>query len=244
MGFRDRFYTPRTAKAILSWRILLGAAVAAGSFLLGLNPALAIALGVVTYAVSVMAAMPRDQRVRIDPFTVQEPWRQFVQGAQQSAIRLQETIDAADDGPVKERMQGVREKLEHGLDETWKIARRGHEIDQAVHRLDPTALRSKLESLHTTSDTISNPTAAHTDDLAAAVASVESQLESVDRLKEQSTRTSNRLRLTQTRLDELVARAAEVSIGAGDTDAYEHDVDDLVVEIEGLRLAVEETRTA
>ncbi|MBT7431033.1 MAG: hypothetical protein HN783_14590, partial [Ilumatobacter sp.] len=78
----------------------------------------------------------------------------------------------------------------------------------------------------------------------ASIASVESQLASVDRLKEQSTRTSNRLRLAQTRVDELVARAAEVSIGAGDTDAYEHDVEDLVDELEGLRLAVEETRTA
>ncbi len=232
MGFRDRFYTPKTARAILSWRILLGVGVAVGSILLGLNPALSIAFGVIAYGASVGAAMPRNQRVRIDPFTVQEPWRQFVQGAQGAAIKLQQTIDAGGDGPVKDRMQAVREKLEHGLDETWQIARRGHEIDQAVHRLDPTALRSKLDTLQ------------QQDDADAAIASVKSQLASVDRLKEQSTRTSNRLRLSQTRLDELVARAAEVSIGAGDTDAYEHDVEDLVVELEGLRLAVEETRTA
>lgn len=232
MGFRDRFYTPKTAKAILGWPILFGVGLALGSILLGFNPLMSIGAGVLGYGLGILRAMPRDQRVRIDPFTVQEPWRQFVQGAQGSAVKLQETIDAASDGPVKDRMQGVREKLEHGLDETWQIARRGHEIDKAVHRLDPTALRSKLESLQNAADA------------SEAIASVESQLESVNRLKEQSTRTSNRLRLTQTRLDELVARAAEVSIGAGDTDAYEHDVDDLVVELEGLRLAVEETRTA
>jgi hypothetical protein len=232
VGFRDRFYTPKTARAILSWRILLGIGVAAAAILLGVNPVFGIAFGVVTYGASVGASMPRNQRVRIDPFTGQEPWRQFVQGAQGSAIKLQQTIDTAGDGPVKDRMQSVRDRLEHGLDETWQIARRGHEIDQAVHRLDPTALRSKLDTL------------LQQDDADAAIASVESQLASVDRLKEQSTRTSNRLRLTQTRLDELVARAAEVSIGAGDTDAYEHDVEDLVVELEGLRLAVEETRTA
>jgi hypothetical protein len=232
VGFRDRFYTPKTARAILSWRILLGIGVAAAAILLGVNPVFGIAFGVVTYGASVGASMPRNQRVRIDPFTVQEPWRQFVQGAQGAAIKLQQTIDSANDGPVKDRMQSVREKLEHGLDETWQIARRGHEIDQAVHRLDPTALRSKLDTL------------LQQDDADAAIASVESQLASVDRLKEQSTRTSNRLRLAQTRLDELVARAAEISIGAGDTDAYEHDVEDLVVELEGLRLAVEETRTA
>ena len=81
------------------------------------------------------------------------------------------------------------------------------------------------------------------DDLAAAITSVEGQLASADRLKELSAQTAGRLRLTQTRLDELVARAAEVSIGAGDTDAYANDVDDLVIEIEAMRLAVEDTRT-
>lgn len=231
MGFRDRFYTPKTANAILGWPILFGIGIGIGSVLLGLNPLLAIGAGLLGYGLGVLKAMPRDKRTRIDPFTVQEPWRQFVQGAQQSATKLNETIDAATDGPIKDRMQGVREKLEHGMDETWQIARRGHEIDQAVRRLDPTALRSKLETLQGQADS------------REAIASVEAQLESVERLKEQSTRTSNRLRLTQHRLDELVARATEVSIGAGDTDAYEHDVDDLVVELEGLRLAVEETRT-
>ena len=73
---------------------------------------------------------------------------------------------------------------------------------------------------------------------------MEGQLASADRLKELSAQTAGRLRLTQTRLDELVARAAEVSIGAGDTDAYANDVDDLVIEIEAMRLAVEDTRGA
>ncbi len=232
MGFRDRFYTPTTAQAILSWRIGLGAAVIAAAILLGANPALGIALGVIAYGTSVFVAMPREGRIRVDPFTVQEPWRQYVQGAQGSAVKLAQTIAGADDGPLKDRLQSVREKLDHGLDETWRIARRGHEIDEAVRRLDPTALRSRLETLHAQ------------DDADAAVESVLAQIATVDRLKEQSTRTSNRLRLTQIRLDELVARAAEISIGAGDTDAYEHDVDDLVVQLEGLRLAVEETNTA
>lgn len=232
MGFRDRFYTPQTAKAILSWRIAVGIGVAAAAILLGLNPAGGVALGVAAYATMVGLAMPRDRRVRIDPFTVQEPWRQFVQGAQGSAIKLQQTIETANDGPLKDRMQAVRDKLEYGLDETWQIARRGHEIDQAIHRLDPTGLKSQLDTLQ------DRPGATE------AIESLEAQLASVGRLREQSTRTANRLRLIQTRMDELVGRAAEVSIGAADTDAYEHDVEDLVVELDGLRLAVEETRTA
>lgn len=231
MSFRDRFYTPQTAKAILSWRILFGVGVAAGSILLGIAPAFGITLGVVAYSVSVAAAMPRDTRVRIDPFTVQEPWRQFVQSAQRSAVNLHQVVEGVTAGPVQDRMASIVAKLDHGLDETWQIARRGHDIDQAVHRIDPTALRSRLNTLQRQGAT-------------EAIASVHGQLESVDRLKAQSTKTANTLRLAQTRLDELVARAAEVSVGAGDTDAYEHDVEDLVVELEGLRQAVQEIRPA
>jgi len=231
VSFRDRFYTPQTAKAILSWRILFGVGVAAGSILLGIAPAFGITLGVVAYSVSVAAAMPRDTRVRIDPFTVQEPWRQFVQSAQRSAVNLHQVVEGVTAGPVQDRMASIVAKLDHGLDETWQIARRGHDIDQAVHRIDPTALRSRLNTLQRQGAT-------------EAIASVHGQLESVDRLKAQSTKTANTLRLAQTRLDELVARAAEVSVGAGDTDAYEHDVEDLVVELEGLRQAVQEIRPA
>ena len=64
---------------------------------------------------------------------------------------------------------------------------------------------------------------------------------SADRLKQLSASTADRLRLTQARLDELVSRSAEVSFGASDTDGFAHDVDDLVLEVEGLRLAVQET---
>ncbi len=239
MAFRDRFYTPQTARAILSWRILLGAGAAAGVLALGVAWPLAVAAGVVVYGGSVLTSMPRGpQRPRIDPFTVQEPWRQFVHGAQSAAMRLHQTVDGATEGPLRDRIAAITAKLDHGLDETWRIARRGHEIDEAVRRLDPTGLRSRLASLEQRSREDGS------DDLATAIASVESQLSTTERLKQQSTRAANTLRLTQTRLDELVARAAEVTIGAGDTDAYEHDVEDLVVELEALRLAVEETRTA
>ena len=73
-----------------------------------------------------------------------------------------------------------------------------------------------------------------------ALASVESQLATADRLQQLSSNTADRLRLTQAKLDELVARAAEVSIGASSTEDFADDVDDLVIELEGLRQAVQE----
>ena len=165
-----------------------------------------------------------------------EPWRQLMQGAQRAGGRVHEVVNSTSPGPLRERLDEIAGKLDRALAESWEIARRGDEIDEAVGRLDPTSLRSKLDTLRAQAD------AGPSDDLAAAITSVESQLGSADRLKELSAQTAGRLRLTQTRLDELAARAAEVSIGAGDTDAYANDVDDLVIEIEAMRLAVEDTR--
>jgi hypothetical protein len=143
-------------------------------------------------------------------------------------------VRSAQAGPLRDRLQGVVDRLDQAIAESWQIARRGDEIDSAVRRLDPTRLRSRRESLE------AQAASGSSDDLAAAIASVESQLATADRLKALSATTADKMRLSQARLDELVSRAAEVSIGASDTTGFADDVDDLVIELEGLRLAVQE----
>ena len=235
MAFRDRFWTPRTAKAIASWRILLGIAVGAAGWALGLPLAAGIAVGAAVYAGSVLLAMPRAATApTIDPFTVGEPWRQMVQAAQRSRRRFVETVGATREGPLHDRLRDIATRLDAGLAEGWAVARRGHEIDASIRHLDPTALRSKLVTLQQRAGDA--PSA----DLAAAISSVEQQLASVERLKQLSASTADRMRLTTARLDELCARAAEVSVGTSDTDQFAHDVDDLVLELEGLHQAVQE----
>ncbi len=239
MGFRDRFYTPKTAKAILSWRILLGIGLGALLGVAGLPIGVAIGLGAAAYAISVGLAVPRGQQpVSIDPFALSEPWRQIMQQANSAGRKLRATVTAANAGPLKQALESIAGQLEHGLSEAWKIAQRGDEIDDAVRLLDPTALRSKLSTLQQRA--ASNPSP----DADAAIASVESQLESARRLQQQSDETAGALRLTQTQLDELVARAAEVRIGSVGSGTYSQEVDDLVVKLEALRQAVEETRTS
>ena len=239
MGLRDRFFTPATAGAIMSWRILLGIGAAAAMAVAGLPIGVAIGVGVALYAASVGIAMPKGASgPNIDPFVLSEPWRQLMQQAQRSERKLRSTVSGADDGPIKRTMLGIADQLEHGLSEAWEIARAGDEIDDAVRRLDPTALRSKLTALQ--SQATENPSPEHD----AAIASVERQIETADRLKQRSAETAASLRLTQTQLDELVARASEVEVGAVDTAAYQHDVDELVIKLEALHQAVEETRTA
>jgi hypothetical protein len=236
MRLRDRFFTARTARALLSWRILLGGGVALVAGLLGAPWLLAAGIGLAVYAGSVALAMPRpERRVRLDPFTLSEPWRQFVQSAQRSRQHLTTTVQSTRDGPLRDRLQSIVDRLDEAIAESWQIARRGDEIDSAVRGLDPTRLRSRLETLNKQAE--SSPT----ENLTAAVASVESQLASAERLKQLSATTADRLRLSQARLDELVTRAAEVSVGSSDSKEFATDVDDLVLELEGLRLAVQET---
>jgi hypothetical protein len=236
MGVRDRFYTATTARAILSWRLLLGAAAGLVAGFIGAPWWGAAVIGLGVYVAAVALAMPKPpKRPQLDPFALSEPWRRFVQSAQRSKRRLNETVRTAHAGPLRDRLQSVVDRLDDAIADSWQIARRGDEIDAVVRHLDPPRLRSKLESLR------AQASSAPSDDLAAAIASVESQLASADRLKQLSASTVDRLRLSEARLDELVSRAAEVSIGASDTTDFASDVDDLVLELEGLRLAVQET---
>ena len=239
MAIRDRFFTPATARAILSWRILLGVGTGAALAFAGLPIGVAIAVGVAIYAASVGAAMPNGtDRPAIDPFTVGEPWRQLVQRAMAADRKLRETVGRMSAGPLRSTLTDIADQVGRGVDEAWAVARRGDEIDDAVRRIDPTSLRSLLASAEQRA--ADRPS----DEATEAVASLRRQLESAERLRTLSEQTAASLRLTQTQLDELVARASEMQVGAADTDSYRRDVDDLVIRLEALHQAIEETERA
>jgi hypothetical protein len=239
MAFRDRFFTPATAKAILSWRIGLGAAFGVVAALIGVSIPVAIAAGAAVYAVSVLLAMPRGSKpVAIDAFTLSEPWRKLMQNAQGSQRKLREVIAAVPGGPLRQQLDAISSQLEHGLSEAYRVAKAGDDIDDVVRRLDPPGLRSKLETAERRAAADPSP------DNTAAVALLRDQLETAERLKQQSQQTAATLRLNQAQLDGLVTRAAEVRIGSADTDTYRQEIAELVLRMEALRQAVEETRTA
>ena len=148
MTFDDRFLTPQTARALLSWRIVLAAMIGLVAALLGMSAGLAAGLGLAVYAATVLAAMPRDpSHHAIDPFALSEPWRRFVQSAQRSRNALHDTLRAAHDGPLKDRLTDIARRLDEAIAESWAIAKGGDEIDAAVRRIDPVRLRSQLETL-------------------------------------------------------------------------------------------------
>jgi hypothetical protein len=241
-SFRDRFLTPPVARAIMSpLGIVLFGAASAGAILIGAPLAAAAGIGVLAWGGRVLAAVPRDPKRgdRIEPFTLGDPWRSYVVGAQQSKERFDRMVRDMAAGPLKDRLADLASRLDDGVAESWRIARRGNDITGALARLDTVSAQAELAQLR-----VATGNAMPQRSTAKTIEALEAQIASADRLQRTADDAQSRLRLLDARFDELVARGVEVSIGSGDTDVLGNDVDGLVTELESLRIALEETNAA
>lgn len=238
--FRDRFLTPPVARAIMSpLAIVLFGVGAAGAILLGAPLLAAAGVGGLAWGGRVLAAVPRNPTIdRVEPFTLSEPWRSYVVGAQAAKARFDRVVDDMGGGPLRERLAGLADRLDDGIDESWRIAKRGNDISDALARLDTVRTQAELAQLRLSLAGRPPSTAA-----AKTIQSLEAQLGSAERLRTTEDDARDRLRLLDARFDELVARAVEVSLGTEDSDVLGDDVDGLVGELEALRTALEETNS-
>jgi hypothetical protein len=240
-SFRDRLLTRRGAKAIMSpAAIAAGVALAVLAVVVGLPVWTALPVGVATWALVAWRLLPRAPRAeRIDPFTLQEPWRRFVQDALQARNRFLDAVERAPAGPLRDRLQEIADRVQTGVDECWLIARRGHALVKARRGIDVAAVDRQLDRL-TTGDEAGEPS------LSALTRSLEVQRSTADRLDGVIDSAERELRLLDARLDEAVARTLELSATAGDSavTGLSADVDQLVSEMESLRLAMDETNAA
>jgi hypothetical protein len=162
-----------------------------------------------------------------------------VEEARSAKQRYDRVVADLEPGPMRDRLASVGARLEDGVRESWRISRHGHEITDALSRLDTVSAQTQLAELRASART-QPPTAA----TQRTIASLEAQIESARRMHAVADDARDRLRLLDARLDELVARAVEVSVGTADSTMLGNDVDELVVELEALRMAVEETNEA
>jgi hypothetical protein len=167
---------------------------------------------------------PHQRSIAIDPFVLSEPWRRSVSAAQSAQRRYSEIVAATPAGPLRANMESITRQVQRGVEECWLIAKRGDELDAALGRLDRPSLQSRLD--------------ASTDE--ATRASLQAQLDSAQRIRVTRDDTDQQLRMLNTRLGELLAHAAEVSVGADTTSDLGSAVDDVVLQLESLRLAVED----
>ena len=167
---------------------------------------------------------PAARRMAIDPFVLSEPWRRHVSAAQAAQRRYKEIVAATQAGPLRTNMESITRQVQHGVEECWLIARRGDELDAVLARLDSSSLQTRLDGT--------------TDE--AMRGSLQAQLDSAKRIRATRDDTDQRLRLLNTRLGELLAQAAEVSVGSDATGDLGSAVDDVVTQLQSLRLAVED----
>jgi hypothetical protein len=156
--------------------------------------------------------------------------------AEDAKKRFDQVVGTVRGGPLRERLQQLSGRLDDGIEESWRIARRGHELVGAIGKIDTASAERELGDLRQAIGT-RPPSPAEADTMAA----LDAQLASAHRLVALADRSRDRLRLLDARFDELVARTVEVSVGTGDTDILGNDVDGLVSELESLRIAMEET---
>ena len=160
----------------------------------------------------------------IDSFVLSEPWRRYVSAAQSAQRRYAEIVGSTPAGPLRSNMESITRQVQRGVEECWLIAKRGDELDRALNRLDGPSLQARLD--------------ASTDD--ATRASLQAQIDSAQRIRATRDDTDRQLRLLNTRLGELLAQASEVSVGADTTSDLGSAVDDVVTQLQSLRLAVED----
>jgi hypothetical protein len=231
--------TPAVAKAIMSPSgiLLAGAGVSAG-VLVGIGLPAALVVGGLVWggrvAAAVMRGRPRLER--IDPFTIQEPWRTLVHRAQMTGQRFEDAVHQTAPGPLRDRLAEVGERVQTAVRQAWAIAKRGHNLDNAVTDLDIEGIRRQLANVERRGGGGGNQEATER--------ALRNQLQSAERLAAVAQDARDRLQRLNAELAEAVARAVELSLSADDIGAVQplgSDVDTVVGELEALRLALEET---
>lgn len=239
-----RVRTPQVARAILSpSAFLLAGAAAAAAILAGALP-LAPVAAIAAWAGRVALAVPRRQRGdRIDPFSVSEPWRRFVQDAQQAKARFDRVVTGTAPGPLQDRLQTIGGRIEDGVRACWRIARQGHNLQGGLRQFDMREITREEAEVAAERARVDagDPSAAALERTHRALIA---QRASYERLHSVWQEAQTKLRVLNAQLDEAVARAVEISLHPSDVAALSplgSDVDALVGELESLRQALEET---
>jgi hypothetical protein len=241
-SLRDRLLTRRGARAIASPVGIVGGLVAAVvAVIAGLPPLAGVLVGVAVWAANALRLLPRSPRAeRIDPFTLQDPWRRFVQDALQARSRFAEAAGRAPAGPLRDRLREISQRVHTGVDQCWLIAKRGQALVTARRGIDLADVDRRLARIRSRGE--DDPS------LSSVARSLEVQRATAERLDAVIESARSELRLLDARLDEAVARTLELSAHAstesGAVAGLGSDVDTLVSEMESLRQALDESGAA
>jgi hypothetical protein len=254
-----------TAEAITApTAILLAGAGTAVAIVGGLPLLAAAAVGAAAYGIRVAFGLPRKAKSeRIELASLSEPWRHFVREAIDAQRRYEKAIKVADAGPLRDRLVEIGERINAGVHECYRIARRGAALEGGLASMDADQARQQLvfavQALPAEvegelgravadgaldKDVIDAARAAGADEShVRTIEALYAQVASAERLQTVAQDARDRLSLLDARLDEAVARAVEISLVAddvGELGGLGGDVENLVGEMEALRAGLEE----
>jgi hypothetical protein len=235
----EHWKSRKTGDAVMAPSAILLAGVGAAAAILGGLPALAVVgVGGLAYLARVATLLPKRRKgERIDTMTIADPWRAYVNEALDAQRRYRKAVSAAQEGPMRDRLVEIGSRIDDGVNECWRVGRRGDALVDAIGNLDAPSAYRDLEAAKR--DAGRNPSEAQR----ATVKALQAQLDSADRLTAVARNAQEKLRLLNARLDEAVARAVELSITAedvGELGGLGGDVEDVVSEMETLRQSLEE----
>ena len=215
----------------------MSAAVLAGVPLAG-----AALAGALAWAARVALAVPRrGTGEQIRPRSLSQPWRGFVEGAQESRNRCARAAESLRPGPLQDRLRDVSSRLDQAVAECWRVARQGDALEDALRQLDPDSVRAELAEVRAERAGAEGASRAS---LVRAEEAIQAQLASAERLARVARDARSRLRELDAQLDGAVAQAVELSVSSGDTSQLSPvaaDVESVVGELESLRQALAET---
>jgi hypothetical protein len=230
-----------TAEAITApSALLLAGAGTAAAILAGAAFPVALGVGAVAWGIRVALGLPRKPRgPRIELAGLTDPWQAYVRDALQAQTRYRKALTGTRTGPLQDRLTEIGARIDAGVFECYRIAQRGAALTAAIWNLEVDTARRELAEAQAGSG---SGDATRTQTIEALQAQVDAG-ERVIRVEEDA---KARLALLNARLDEAVARAVELSLrsdSVSELGGVGSDVDQLVGEMESLRLALDEVVT-
>ena len=170
----------------------------------------------------------RSSRIeRIDSFALSEPWRRYVSAAQSAQRRYSEIVAATASGPLRSNMESITRQVR-----TW---RRGVLADRQARRSSSTTrTQSSRSSVAAGALRSVRPTM-------RPESSLQAQLDSAERIRGSPRRHRPAAAIAATRASaSCSARRPKSASGSDRTSELGSAVDDVVTQLEALRLAVDE----
>jgi hypothetical protein len=239
-GWRDRILVPPVMEAMASASGIVAAGAGGAAGILVAGPIGGVAGALLGWGARVAAAVPRaPRRDRIEPYTLDDPWRRYVVDAVTAGERFAATTRRAKAGPLRDRLDEIGQRVNDGVAECWRVAQRGAALVEARAGLDPVATGHDLAALEAEhGGSIPPGTSA-----AATARALQAQIDAAERMDRVIGAARDTLRLSGARLAEAVARAVELSVqteDAGELQQVDATVGDLVEELETLHRSMDE----